>query len=1182
MLGGQVKSGATAHPPATKSTANGGVFQNSNSDNDNPSSTFSEGMAAVTTVDASPSNSANPTTSTPLTHDLMIMAKHINNKLRLSFLYDQDSHSGDQVAALANSWLTSLQEIVKHTQHPDTIGAFTLEDMPLIRSQTTLDEILSVHLPALRIPARNVEDIYPATPLQKGLVIAMMRDPSAYTVQHVYELDPLPKEALETANGTVNAVVSADTKDAQLDMLSKWLASVWNMVAAQHPILRTAFLSTSQDMYQMVLRQAPCNFDTCVWTANSYDQFNNRLKTLLKEDRERGFSLTDTCLVRFKLIKALFAGDDKPKFFLIFTNHHAILDGWSMPILMSDFTSACNGIDIQSNFRPPFREYVEFISSLADDEESEAFWKQVLEPISPSSPLPLPRPPQDVIDNQYSGLERYQTLVSVFDHARGKQTSLKMVGLLINTIAIPVVVEDDQKIIDLLDALQDFHVESLYFGHAALSEVQRWVQPTTAAAQQLFHSLIVFENYPNVGGTGDEKAVEFGMKLCSAKEEVDYPLAGVFGIANGVLAASFKYDACVYQREDIERVAATFDSILQRIVMSALFPSGSNSVPFAKMTVATLDAFLDKKLFDSLHEFQFAPELSFAHPDSTRDERLLHVAFEMQAEKRPNAIAVQQDGFGSITYGELEKRSNVLAWKVKEALAATTNNNTAEKQQPAFPIVAVLCSRSIEMVLGILAALKAGAAYAPMDPGLPKERLKFMLADAGCSVILSTSGDMSQVVEMIEPARAAFTVIDISQEMCKSLETLSGSVVVKPPEVATPASPAYTVYTSGTTGKPKGVVVHHGGATNLVMCSNIDSRLQLGVTPTSRVMQFMGIGFDGAVWEIFLALSFGATLVLRNDATILNDLKTVSHLIITPTGLSQLKPEEYPNLECIIAVGEACPLSLVERWLAGPTAEGMMMERRFVNGYGPTETSIVSHATRLYAGKPVTIGQPTANTITYILDVTNNRLVPKGVPGQIFIAGVGVSKGYLNNPELTATKFIHDPFSPQHSNGLMYCTGDLGRWTSEGHIEYLGRTDDQVKVKGYRIELNEIALAMNQYPGIVSSCAVVVKGENDNQVLVGFYVTGDGGEEIDTRALRAMVVRVLPRYMVPGMFIGMAEFPMTTNGKVNRQKLTEIALAQLPTHSLEASTVFTPPTPPQKPIAQRWWPVLGGAGAQSG
>ncbi|KAJ3067159.1 hypothetical protein HK102_007484, partial [Quaeritorhiza haematococci] len=385
-----------------------------------------------------------------------------------------------------------------------------------------------------------------------------------------------------------------------------------------------------------------------------------------------------------------------------------------------------------------------------------------------------------------------------------------------------------------------------------------------------------------------------------------------------------------------------------------------------------------------------------------------------------------------------------------------------------------------------------------------------------------------------------------------NLERSAPRDVLKPTQEATADSNAYVIFTSGTTGKPKGVCVKHSGAASVVLTHTA----VLNIAPASRVMSFMAIAFDVAVFEIFLALSTGATLVLRDDETLFATMATVTHLFITPTGLAQFEPAALRELECVMVAGEPCPQTLVDVW-ARPqdvdTAISRSMRRMF-NGYGPTEASIISHSVELLAGKAVTIGRPVPNTWTYIVDEHMQR-VPCGVAGKILIGGVGVASGYLNNGELTSAKFVDDPFKSEH---VVYDTGDLGRWTMDGEIEYLGRMDDQVKVKGYRIELQEVVEALVKSNAGVNGAVVLVK-EN---TLVAFVTPAS----VDVVALRAVVAKSLPRYMIPSVFVPMVEFPKNANGKADRAALLAMDVGM---------EVELPVTESQQRMAQIWSQILG-------
>ncbi len=447
--------------------------------------------------------------------------------------------------------------------------------------------------------------------------------------------------------------------------------------------------------------------------------------------------------------------------------------------------------------------------------------------------------------------------------------------------------------------------------------------------------------------------------------------------------------------------------------------------------------------------------------------------------------ADQADRFlGELTYRELDEQAGSLAaWLRARGVGPDA-------------LVAVEIERSPEMIVALLGVLKAGGAYVPVDPNYPEERRRFILEDAGIKLVVTRE-----------------TV----------LEAISAALAPAPRPVQSPDSLAYVIYTSGSTGRPKGVMLSHRGLLNLVH----EQTRGFGVTPESRVLQFASFSFDASVSEIFMALTTGARLYLASQDTLMSPpelerlmrREAITTITLPPSLLSVLDPGRVPELKSLISAGEACSWEIVSRWAPG---------RRFLNAYGPTECTIgptfyVADAA-VRPSRNVPIGRPIGNTRVYILD-GNLEPVPVGIPGELYVAGVGLARGYVNRPDLTAERFLPDPFSAQ-GGGRMYRTGDLARYLADGNIEYLGRADDQVKVRGFRVELGEVASALREHPGVEDAVVVV----RENRLVA--YVTAGSAE-----GLREFVRQRLPEYMVPAAVVALTAFPLTPNGKVDRKAL---------------------------------------------
>ncbi len=469
----------------------------------------------------------------------------------------------------------------------------------------------------------------------------------------------------------------------------------------------------------------------------------------------------------------------------------------------------------------------------------------------------------------------------------------------------------------------------------------------------------------------------------------------------------------------------------------------------------------------------------------------VHHAIEEMAARYPDAVAVTHHDT-QLTYRELNGRANRLA-------AVLAAHGVAPGDH-----VGVFLRRSIPMVVGILATLKAGAAYVPQDVVVaPPAQLRHVLDTARPKVVLT----VSELANRVPPGRPVIAV-----------DTLpAGPAEFRPARPARPGDGCYVLFTSGTTGKPNGVTVTHGNVTNLLLTEPGD----LGIRPGRRVGQLLNIAFDMAAWEILGCLAHGGTLVIRGD-DIAETVRRVHVVIATPTILSRVDPADCPDVRVVAVAGEPCPRALADRWARRAT---------FYNGCGPTEVTIVNTMRRHDpAAALLTIGRPTPNNTVYVLD-EHLRLCGNGETGEMWAGGDCVSAGYLANPRLTAERYRPDPFLG--GGRLMFRTRDLGRWTPDGELEHLGRTDDQVKVRGFRVELDSVSAVLESVPG----CTRAVTLKLDEERLVSF-VAGVG---VDPDEAMFAVAAALPYYCVPAAVHPLPVLPQTSRGKIDKAALLELA-----------------------------------------
>jgi len=512
--------------------------------------------------------------------------------------------------------------------------------------------------------------------------------------------------------------------------------------------------------------------------------------------------------------------------------------------------------------------------------------------------------------------------------------------------------------------------------------------------------------------------------------------------------------------------------------------------------------------------------------------------FEQHVQQQPEALALLC-GNEQLSYQQLNARANQLAHYLR-ALGVGPDH-----------LVGIMLERGVELVVAILAVLKAGGAYVPLDAAYPLERLAFMIEDAGLTLLLTQDSLLDRL-----PATWVHTIC-VDQEA----DTLQQQPRENPLAVNAANSLAYVIYTSGSTGQPKGVLLEHRGLANLAQAQAREFELHAG----KRVLQFASQSFDASVWELVMAVGSGATLCLAEQqqallaAAEVERLVTqqqITHATLPPSLLEVLPERALQSLQVIVSAGERCRPELVQRWGAG---------RAFYNAYGPTETTVCAtwqRCEQVNEREEVPIGKPIPNLRVYVLN-RHLRPVPAGVVGELFVGGAGLARGYLHRPELTAEKFVPDPFATA-AGGRLYRTGDLVRRRADGLLEYVGRRDQQVKVRGYRVELGEIEAALRAQSG-VQDCVVVHHG---SQLLA--YVVSEN-EELSTAQLRTRLKERLPDYMVPGQLLLLPRLPLTPSGKIDKRALTD------PEKIYEASApeFHEPRTAAEAMLANIWTEVLG-------
>ncbi|WP_307829950.1 non-ribosomal peptide synthetase, partial [Antrihabitans stalagmiti] len=509
-------------------------------------------------------------------------------------------------------------------------------------------------------------------------------------------------------------------------------------------------------------------------------------------------------------------------------------------------------------------------------------------------------------------------------------------------------------------------------------------------------------------------------------------------------------------------------------------------------------------------------------------------------EANPTSVGVTCAG-RSLTYAELDERSSQLARVL------------IERGIGAEDLVAVAIQRSIESVLAVWAVAKTGAAFVPIDPEYPADRVAFIISDSGVALGLTLAERRADLPDNVD-----WVVVDSPETTdaiaAKSTDAIDYQERIRPLRLT---HPAYVIYTSGSTGRPKGVIVTHAGLANFAA----EQRERYSITPDSRTLHFASPSFDASVLELLLATCAGATMVIGpidvyGGAELAQLLRTehVTHAFITPAALASVDPRGLDELRVVVVGGEACAPQLVDRWATG---------RGFYNGYGPTETTIMTNISDpLEPGQPIVIGAAIRGMSTYVLD-SRLKQVPTGVTGELYLAGPGLARGYNQRPGLTSERFVPNPMG--EPGDRMYRSGDLARWRPDNTVEYVGRADFQVKLRGYRIELGEIDAALAAHPDVDFAVTLAREISTGTQALVG-YVVPTPGRSIDVHTLTDFVGASLPAYMVPTTIMTLDAIPLTPVGKLDR--------AALPAPELAAREYVEPITRTERVVADVFAAVL--------
>lgn len=982
----------------------------------------------------------------------------------------------------------------------------------------------------------NIQDIYELSPLQQGMLFYTLKNPDAG--MYVVQLACLLQGELETAV----------------------FQEAWQRMVERHPIFRTAFFwKEAEKQLQVVYKQCEPPLEQLDWRDFPAEEQATRLETFLEADRRRGFEFSRAPLMRLTLIRL--AGD---LYRFIWSYHHVLLDGWSLSQVLQEFFIFYETI-LQDEHYPmpatnPYRDYINWLQQ-QDRSRAETFWRGQLQGITGPTPLVMEDANLGVEQALEIGIEHgeleiqlpvettaalqrlvqknrltmntmvqgaWALLLSRYSGEQdvvfgtivsGRPASLpgveSIVGPFINTLPLRVHLDPALSTLSWLQQLNGQQVEMRDYEYSALVDVQGWSE--VPRGQPLFETSVVFENYPLEASLQDE---QLSLKISELRdiERTNFSL-GLLALPGPRLMLKIAYDVRRFKAETVGRMLARLELLLEAIKDDCEQPLGELPFLLAEET---------QQLLGSWNETA-VPYLQ---------GECIHHLFEAQVARTPEATAVTFEE-RDLTYTELNGQANRLArYLQREGVGPET-------------LVGINIPRSPEMVVAVLAVLKAGGAYLPLDPDYPDSRLPLILEDTQVALIVTQQRLAAELASY--PVR--LFCLDVEDETLAEFSADNLEVAMSADNLA------YIIYTSGSTGTPKGVAVAHDGLANLVTFQ----QAWFSVGPGSQVLQSATLNFDGSVWEILPSLCNGATVHLATLETVITAPSLIALLqergitiaSLPPALLSTMSPAVLPALQTLISVGEACPPAVLAQWAPG---------RRFFNGYGPTESTVAVTAGELQADDPlITIGRPLPNKKVYVLD-ERQQLVPTGAAGELCIGGVGLARGYLHRPDITAERFIPNPFSDE-PGGRLYRSGDLVRYLPDGRLEYLGRIDNQVKIRGFRIELGEVETALNRHPDILESAVIAREDNPGNKRLVAYYRAGKESG-IEPEIVRNYLRTQLPPYMIPAAFMPLAAFPLTANGKVDRRAL--------PTPVVQRSrrTLVAPRTEMERTLAAIWQEVL--------
>ncbi|MDR9754670.1 amino acid adenylation domain-containing protein [Pseudomonas sp. SZMC_28357] len=1068
----------------------------------------------------------------PLGNWLVIEGQVYGGELSLSWGFSREMFDTATIERLAEDYAQELTALIEH--------CCTIKSPQATPSDFPLATISQVQLDALPVAIGAIEDLYPLSPMQQGMLFHSLyeQDAGDYINQLRVEVQGLDPQRFRAA---------------------------WQATIDAQDVLRSGFVwgGDLPQPLQIVQHQVELPFTVLDW--RNRGDITPELNQLAIHEARRPFDLAQAPLLRWVLVQT---GEDNWQ--LIYTHHHILMDGWSNSQLLGEVLQrySARGAPAKAG---RYRDYIQWLQA-QDSELSEAFWKQQLAELQEPTRLAQGEIAStdnaayaehiDLLDatrtqrlHEFARqqkvtlntvlqaawlllLQRYtgQATVAFGATVAGRPADLpgveQQIGLFINTLPVIASPRPEHRVGQWLQAVQALNLSLREFEHTPLFDIQRWAG---RGGEALFDNILVFENYPvsQVLKQGAPQGLYFG--AVHNVEQTSYPLTLTINLGD-TLTLQYSYATAHFAEATLQRLSAHLNNLLSAIVKSAERPLGELNLLSAAERQALVHDWSSTRI---------------DYPSELPVQQL----FEQQAARQPHASALLF-GTTQLTYQQLNRRANRLA------------RYLVERGVGPDVLVGIAVERGLDMIIGLLAVLKAGGGYVPLDPEYPADRLQCMIEDSGTRLLLSQQhllprlGHSAAVPTLCLDRDADWAELDDSDL----------------PNRVHSENLAYVMFTSGSTGRPKGVGISHGALTRHAYVS-------LGffnLNGDDRVLQFSTFNFDGFVEQLYPALICGASVVLRgveiwDTETFYRELLrqqisvvdlTTAYWNLLAKDFAAIGPRDYGRLKQVHAGGEAMPPEGLAAW-----AQAGLGHVRLLNTYGPTEATVT--VTALDCSDYVTGAQALPSTMPiggvlpgrsiYLLD-DSGAPAPVGVVGELVIGGELLARGYFNRPELTAERFMPDPFSTH--GGRLYRTGDLARYNAQGVIEYVGRIDHQVKIRGFRIELGEIEARLLEQETVRDAIVLALPGVSGLQ-LVGYVVPSDPAQAAHALRdqLKAALAAQLPDYMVPAALVLLDALPLSPNGKIDRKAL--------PAPDLTAQQTYLAPVEPlQVQLAAIWEAVL--------